>query len=124
VVTEVTNPQKEKEWRLKIVEKESEDKTEIAETFNQFFGEKIQKLKENMAKNIDQTYVKDPLIKLKKKMKGNKATFKLKKVNVNTIQKALKKMNKKKSSGWDGLSQENLILGASNLAAPLMNIVH
>ena len=120
MVTEVTNPQKEKEWRLKIVEKESEDKTEIAETFNQFFGEKIQKLKEN----IDQTYVKDPLIKLKKKMKGNKATFKLKKVNVNTIQKALKKMNKKKSSGWDGLSQENLILGASNLAAPLMNIVH
>ena len=36
----------------------------------------------------------------------------------------LKKLNKKKSSGLDGLSQENLILGSSNLLGPLTTIVN
>ena len=36
----------------------------------------------------------------------------------------LKKLNKKKSSGLDGLSQENLLLGACNLIAPLTSIIN
>ena len=36
----------------------------------------------------------------------------------------LKKLNKKKSSGLDGLSQENLLLGASTLLGPLTAIVN
>ena len=36
----------------------------------------------------------------------------------------LKKLNKKKSSGLDGLSQENLLLGSNNLLGPLTTIVN
>ena len=36
----------------------------------------------------------------------------------------MKKLNKKKSSGIDGLSQENLILGKRNLLAPLTAIIN
>ena len=36
----------------------------------------------------------------------------------------MKNLNKKKSSGLDGLSQENLILGASNLLTPLTKIIN
>ena len=45
--------------------------------------------------------------------------FSLKKVNMKTIKKNLKKMKKKKSCGIDGLSQEHLVMGANTLTPTL-----
>ena len=43
-------------------------------------------------------------------------------MNEPKLAKHLKKLNKKKSSGLDGLSQENLLLGANVLIAPLTSV--
>ena len=68
--------------------------------------------------------MEDPLRKLKEKMKDNKLTLEFKTVTQKQLAVHLKKLSKKKSSGLDGLSQENLILGAENLIAPMTAIVN
>ena len=57
-------------------------------------------------------------------MKHNTNKLEFKKVTQKQLSKHVKKLNKKKSSGLDGLSQENLILGAKHLIAPLTAIVN
>ena len=52
-------------------------------------------------------------------MKNNKSKLEFKTITQKQLMIHLKKLNKKKSSGLDGLSQETLLLGAGNLAAPL-----
>ena len=61
----ITNPKEEKKWRLKNGEEIVEDELEIAESFNKFFVDKINNLKDN----IDGNQKKEPLAKLKEKMK-------------------------------------------------------
>ena len=96
------------------------DETEVAEAFNKFFVDKISNLKAN----IDPNYVKDPLSKIEEKVKHKNLKFKIKTVTVSTVQKAMKKMAKKKSKGSDDISQECLILGLETLAAPLTEIIN
>ena len=67
------------------------------------------------------------LSKLRKKMeeKGeNVHKMKFKTVTKKQVLKMMSKMKKKKSSGVDGLSQSNLVLGKSVLAEPLTNIIN
>ena len=76
---------------------------------------------------IDKDFVEDPLIKLKEKMeqKGeNVQKLKLKIVTKKQVLKMMIKMKKKQSSGIDGLSQVNLVLGKSVIAEPLTKIIN
>ena len=120
IASEVTNPKKENEWLINIEGKEVKDEKEIADAFNVHFIEKIVKLKEG----IDKSIVVDPLEKLEKKLKHNTKKFNLKAINESELSKIMKKVIKKKSAGVDGLSQENLINGATNLIAPLTVIIN
>ena len=52
-------------------------------------------------------------------MANNKSIFILKTVNKTTLLTAFKKIKKKKSSGSDGLTQEQLAFGMEELADPL-----
>ena len=54
----------------------------------------------------------------------NKHSLEFKQVTQKQLACHLKKLNKKKSLGLDGLSQEHLILGAKNLVCPLTTIVN
>ena len=95
------NPRKETEWN--IVSEDGSIITEeekVAEAFNGFFIEKVEKLK----KNIDPGLVEEPLIRLKEKMKVNNNVLEFKEITAKQFSKHLKKLNKKKSSGLDGLS--------------------
>ena len=58
------------------------------------------------------------------KMKNNKNKLEFKTISQKQLIIHLKKLNKKKSSGLDGLSQEHLLLGAGNLIAPLTCIIN
>jgi exonuclease III len=121
VAKEVLNPKKE--TVMKIVKEdgsETMDELVIAESFNSFFTEKIEQLK----KNIDPSMVEDPNWRLREKMKGIEHKLEFKKVTQKQLAVHMKKLNKKKSSGIDGLSQENLILGKRNLLAPLTTIIN
>ena len=121
VAKEVMDPRSEVSWKI---EKKPgvviTDDLDIAETFNEFFTDKIDQLK----KNIDPSLVTDPLERLREKMKHNSNKLEFKTVTQKQLSKHMKKLNKKKSSGLDGLSQENLILGAKHLVAPLTTIIN
>ena len=121
VANEVLSPKSESEWI--VLNKEGQPTKEepvIAELFNEFFITKVEDLK----KGIDPTKIEDPLKRLKEKMKNNKLSLEFKTITPKQLAKHLKKLNKKKSSGLDGLSQENLILGAKNLIAPMTAIIN
>ena len=45
-------------------------------------------------------------------------------MSTTTALTALKKIKKKKSSGGDGLSQEQMVIGAKSLVTPLTNIIN
>jgi hypothetical protein len=121
VANDVLNPRKENSWNIindegvEIVEEK-----EVAETFNKFFINKVEELK----KNIEPKDVEDPLVRLAEKMKNNPNKLEFKSISRNQLRTHLKKLKKKKSSGLDGLSQENLILGTENLLGPLNVIIN
>jgi hypothetical protein len=121
VANDVINPRKESEWN--IINKEGDsvtDDKEVSEAFNEFFMDKVEDLK----RGIDVTKVEDPLSRLKERMKTNKTTLEFKTITRHQRIKHLKKLSKKKSSGIDGLSQENLLLGTANLVTPLTTIIN
>ena len=99
-MNEVTSPFEENAWQLKEDDKFNSDEQTIAYTFNRYFVQKIVDLKDG----IDEDYIVDPHTKLKKKMTNNNKKFKIKQFSSQKILKIMKKLNKKKSSGVDGLS--------------------
>ena len=66
--------------------------------------------------------VEDPLKRLERKMKNNERIFAIKTINCKTLKTIFKKLKKKKSAGYDGLSQAQLAAGAPTLTEPLLNI--
>ena len=120
IVKDVISPQVKKTLILNEDGKKIEDEKEIGNLFNSFFKEKIIKLRNN----IDQTMVIDPFKKLKKKMERKNLRFSLKTVSEKKVYKAICSLKKKKSSGVDGLTQEQLVLGAQALATPLTRIIN
>ena len=120
LVNEVIKPKEKNQWELKEGEEVIEKEEEIANIFNNFFIEKISLLKDG----IDQKYVKEPLAKLRKKMEQKNIKFSLKTVTEKTVYKAICSLKKKKSAGIDGISQEQLVLGAKVLVVPLTRIIN
>ena len=121
VANEVLNPKKENTWKIETEDGEVlTGETEVADAFNSFFIEKVDKLKTS----IDQKLVEDPLARLKERMKNNKNTLEFKPVSQKQLRGHLKKLKKKTSSGLDGLSQKHLIMGAGVLVAPLATIIN
>ena len=102
------------------MKKPSQTKKDIAEEFNKHFVDKISDLKEK----IDPNRLKDPLEKLQEKMASKNLNFELKTVSEATVKKAMKNMQKKKSAGKDGVSQECLLLGKDVLSIPLTRIIN
>ena len=120
VVNDVNKPKSESEWCITTSAGETRDSQTIANVFNEFFVNKIDRLKEN----IDTNMVEDPLGKLRKKLENKGLQFSIKKINIKTLKESLKKMKKKKSSGFDGLSQEHLVMGSSTLASTLTHLIN
>ena len=89
----------------------SSDEEKIANNFNEHFHKKISDLK----KNADQEMVEDPLARLRKRMSTKSCKFNLKKLSKEKVQEGFTKMKKKKSSGSDGLTQEQLAEGVNEL---------
>ena len=92
----------------------------MANAFNGFFISKIDKLKEN----IDPNQVRDPLEKIKEKMKNKNLKLKLKLVSAKTVKKLMNSMAAKKSKGNDGVPQDCLLLGQEVIVNPLTNIIN
>ena len=83
IVKEINNPTSETIWSLKEDNVIIKDEQEIANVFNHHFVDKITKLKDN----IDKTRIKEPLSKLKDKMKGKNLKFSLKTVTERKVKK-------------------------------------
>ena len=63
-------------------------------------------LKKYRKQGIDKSSIEDPLERVSTKMPNSKLKFKLKKFSENDVEKTLKQIKKKKSSGYDGLTQD------------------
>ena len=120
IVKDVTSPRTNQNITLIENGVEITKEEEVAELFNEFFVEKISKLKQN----IDNKYKEDPLQRLKAKMESKNLKFKLKPVTEKKVLKIIKSMKSKKSSGLDELTQAQMILGADILAIPLTRIIN
>ena len=96
-----------------------EEPLQVAEKFNVFFKEKIEKLVEGIKNNN-----LDPLSKLKTKFQAKDLKFKLKTVSENKGLQILKQLKSKKSFGHDGISSQVLKIGAKILVIPLTYIIN
>ena len=93
---------------------------ELAEAFNTFFKEKVEKLARKI--KIDGSF--DPLEKLREKTNHLKLKFKLKTVSEKEVSNIVKKLKNKRSHGLDGISSEILKLSGQALIAPLTWIIN
>ena len=106
--------------KINVENKVIEDPQVLAEEFNNFFKNKIEKLREGIKR--DPTV--DPVSKLRQKYKNVGLLFSLKTVSVQEVRKEINQLKSKTSSGFDGISAEILKLGAEVLAAPLTHIIN
>ena len=96
------------------------DPQELAETFNIFFKEKVEKL----AAGIKRNPKVDPFLLLNKKMQGSNLEFKLKTVREKDVLNILKAIKPKKSYGNDCITSEVLKLAANVLVVPLTYMIN
>ena len=117
--------------KIQIGDQLIEDPLRIAETFNVFFKEKVEKLTANIKKQpingrnpgyLDPDY--DPFIRLREKLRGSNLKFNLKTVSEKIVLGILKALKPKKSFGIDGISAEILKIGSEVLVVPLTYIVN
>jgi hypothetical protein len=108
-----------------------EDSLQIAESFNVFFKEKVEKLaasiKPYRPNSRTTHYVAidhDPLIRLREKMRGSNLKFNLKTVSEKVVGKILRALKPKKSCGIDGITSEILKIGSEVLVVPLTYIIN
>ena len=87
----------EQKWSIKEGAEVCTDEEEIANKFNDYFIEKVAKLKDG----IDKAKVMEPLDKLKSRMDKKNLKFTLKTVSEKTVEKVMKEMRNKKSAGHD-----------------------
>ena len=120
VVNEIIKPKSVNNIIINTQEGESSDEQSVAETLNKFFVEKIRKLKET----VDQNLVRDPLERIRDKMKDKNLSLKLKTTTTAGVKKLMKQMAKKKSKGNDGIPQDCLLTGVEVLAEPMAEIIN
>ena len=108
-----------------------EDPLQLAETFNVFFKEKVEKLAASIKKQpingrnpdyLDPDY--DPFIRLREKLRDSKLIFNLKTVSEKVVLGIFKALKPKKSFGIDGITSEILKIGSEVLVVPLTYIVN
>ena len=80
----------------------------------------MQKLKQN----INPALKSDPTQKLKEKMRGRGSFLRLRPVSEKEVAKAIRGLKSKKSSGFDGVSQELLKSLSSVITLPLKTIIN
>ena len=68
--------------------------------------------------------VKEPLEKMKERMKHKNLRFSLQLVTEQKVKKAMDDMKKKKSSGIDGVSQEGILIFSEVLVIPLTRLIN
>ena len=93
---------------------------ELAEEFNAFFKEKVEKLASRIIKDINT----DPFSLLREKLHDAKLKFTLRTVSESEVLKIIKSLKPKKSFGKDGITSEVLKLGANVLVVPLTYIIN
>ena len=114
-VSDVLNPRRP---GCEKIEGNSEE--DIANKFNELFVDKVQKLKQN----INPALKSDPTQKLKEKMRGRGSFLRLHPVSEKEVAKAIRGLKSKKSSGFDGVSQELLKSLSSVITLPLKTIIN
>ena len=97
-----------------------EDPLDLAEEFNTFFKEKVEKL----AARIKRDPNNDPFLRLRKKLQHLDLNFNLRTVHEKEVLKILKSLKSKKSCGLDGITSEVLKVGAEVLVVPLKYIIN
>ena len=120
IVNEIVKPKTDNPFVINSPEGPITEDDVIANTFNKFFVDKIESLKEK----IDPSTTSDPLTRVRNKFANSNLKFKLKPVTVNQVVKSMKGMSKKKSKGKDGIPQDCLLMGLEVLAAPLTEVVN
>ena len=121
-INDIIRPERNAKNFLKIETENGiiEDPLQVAEKFNMFFKEKIEKLEANINKNPNI----DPLSELKKKLKHSKLKFSLRTVKEKEVLKIMKALKGKRSYGLDGITSEILKIGAEVLVIPLTWIIN
>ena len=97
-----------------------EDSLELAEQFNRFFKEKVEKLAARIKKDPNG----DPFCRLREKLQDWDLKFHLKTMHERDVLTILKSLKPKKSYGPDCVTSEILKLGAKVLAMPLTYIIN
>jgi hypothetical protein len=97
-----------------------EDPLQLAEAFNVFFKEKVEKLAASIKKDPDN----NPFSRLKEKLRDSNLKFNLKTVSEVVVLNLLRSLKPKKSCGIDGITSEILKIGSDVLVVPLTYIVN
>ena len=121
-INDILRPENLNQQSLKIESENQllEHRQELAEKFNLFFKEKVEKL----AKGIKKNSKIDPLLKLREKLHGSNLKLRLKTVSEKEVLKILKKLKPKRSYGLNGISSEIMKVGAEILVVPLTYIIN
>ena len=91
----------------------------VAETFNQFFPSKVEKIERDIP-----VYDIDPVSKLSENLKGKNLNFKFRLVSEKQVRNAIKSIKSKTSSGVDFVSTQVLKMAVDVIAPPLTWIIN
>ena len=120
IINDIAKPNNEPKWKLDSENGPITEDAKVAEELNNFFVNKIDKLKNS----IDKSLIEDPLIKLKDKMENRNLKFSLKTVTEKMVSKVMRSLKKKKSKGEDGISQDVIMMGEKALLTPITHIIN
>ena len=121
VAQEILHPNKGAgRMELEEADLQIKEEKEVAELLNTFFIQKPLDLQATISKED----VKDPLEKLRGKLRVSPSSFSLKTVSENEVLKHIRRLKNKRSSGIDGLTPELLKQGATVLALPITWIIN
>ena len=121
-INDILKPERLAKHSIKIQTENQliEDPLRIAETFNVFFKEKVEKLAASINKDPDN----DPFSRLKEKLRDSNLKFNLKTVSEKVVLNLLRSLKPKKSCGIDGITSEILKIGFDVLVVPLTYIIN
>ena len=119
-VNQITDPKTNDTIYLKVNGEDVKEPKKVADLFNDFFINKVKGIRDS----IDTKLQEDPTARLAKKMEGFKHTFQLHGVSEKTVKKAIQGIKPKKSSGFDGVSQELLRQISPVVTIPLTLIIN
>ena len=122
VVNNTTKPKEEEsKMQINVGGKTTTDDQEIANAFNAFYIDKVQKLSDG----IDKQKAVNPTVKLKEEKRDDgvpKLVFKP--VRETLVRRLIKDLKSKTSFGKDGISAEILKMGGDVLSVPLTYIIN